>query len=549
MIATLTWKDITSGSFGSFSIQYLFKYKNEMYLLGQKTTWSLWKYDDRNNTWLYLPSRSSVSPPLLNYTSFVAAQEENKVFILGGGTQISSKFVPSRYLFAYDFESFSWIQLNSIYFPLASVYGTYDSPAIYRSLTRYIYVFSPKEIYMYHVTSDLWYTVSYDEFPSLSYLSSHSVSFMEPFAIFSGGQLAPFQSYGASRACLNKLIFIVDLDCWTMTTVSQGDPRSGHSTILRDRQLWIFGGYRGFALNDFFSTPALTFPPTKESCRVETRCLHHNDCDDCLLIPGCGWCQDACSYGCTNRVCPSRQTLNLSEIYNGVLSGFSFMNFKIFINDPNQDIYFYFSGTKTLNLSILNLPPKFSFNATGPLAMFSYMDSRRFGGWYVLQLSNPYPESVDFQFVVSLQVPTILPNNFDLNPYLSLGFGALSLLLSACLIMKRYRDNVHRRTSCTNSQAKPMTPMYTTHLVQLRSNSSKSGSSSPTSPLIPQKKGFIPISAQLQTPLVYVSYLICMPPSDSRVLKLMVATGTFLVSPSSLPKDKKTKIRSKKKKS
>ncbi|KNE66727.1 hypothetical protein AMAG_11225 [Allomyces macrogynus ATCC 38327] len=436
--STLPWDllrvDLTTGQWQSIfaangpSARYghaMFMFNSQLYMFGgvvrnYGSTNELWRFDVQQQTWsLVQPVANGVAPPALDWPTVVAAEQEGLIFVLGGWTAVSGAMYPSRLMFAYSPSTNTWEQRNSSSHPFASFAATLGAPAIYRPESRFIHVFAHRTVQSYHVPSDLWYydLVGPDTLPVGAYV--YSAASLHPatggnHALLFGGQLSPMQLLGAGDECMSPTIKVIDLDCFEVVAQQAvpGKGRTGHSAIARgDGSLVIAAGHNGQDLADVVAVPvaAPADPPGLRSvCRSTNWCARSNDCDDCVMKPGCGWCNGRCKYGCTTSQCPQRVPISLSQPHAASLTVGDATTFKIWINEPDLPIYLTLESTNGafVTMSLINRDGLADLaQSTSSLAarIFYAADPRRWGGWYVLQVEATGVTDAKFRVIVGTQ--------------------------------------------------------------------------------------------------------------------------------------------------
>ncbi|KAJ3360973.1 hypothetical protein GGF32_007906 [Allomyces javanicus] len=424
------------------------------------STSDLWRFDVQQQTWsLVQPVANGVAPPALDWPTVVTAEQEGLIFVLGGWTTVSGAMYPSRLMFAYSPSTNAWEQRNSSSHPFASFAATLGAPAIYRPESRFIHVFAHRTVQSYHVPSDLWYydLVGPDSLPVGAYV--YSTASLHPatggnHALLFGGQLSPMQLLGAGDECMSPTVKVFDLDCFEVVAqqVVPGKGRTGHSAIARqDGSLVIAAGHNGQDLADVVTVPvaAPADPPGLRSvCRATNWCARSNDCDDCVMKPGCGWCNGRCKYGCTTSQCPQRALIYLNQPHAASLTVGDATTFKIWINEPDLPIFFTLESTNGafVTMSVINRDGLADLaQSTSSLAsrLFYAADPRRWGGWYVLQVEATGVTDAKFRVIVGTQpyngndpLLTFLPTSAA---QLGVIIGLLLISSSAAMAINRLR--------------------------------------------------------------------------------------------------------------
>ncbi|ORZ35502.1 hypothetical protein BCR44DRAFT_84237 [Catenaria anguillulae PL171] len=419
----------------------------------------LWEYFPGTRQWSQL--RPGIVLPGLYWPTFIAAPEENKLFLMGGWTQRNGYFSASRLAFAYDLAANTWKQLNSSSHPLQTFASSVASPGVYRPESRFIHVFTQTSIHSYHVPTDLWYFDLYGSglnLESRMYRTGNLMGTSKSHVALFGGQLSALTAGSLSDMCFSDRLHVFDLDCMRVVNATSipGKNRRSHSAVVRGAnadELVILGGHNGADLGDLVKLqvpiPVLN-ADEKATCRHANWCAKFNDCADCVAKPGCGWCDGTCKYQCDNAICPARTIIPLGSTITSKLTAGSSVDLKVFINEPEKDIFFELYAPDrvkipAIRMSIINLPKNGTFTTTEASSYMSSTDDRRFGGWYVIRLANTdTARDYTYTFLVSVQTSTVRTptSNDDFNGQLMLGVGVICLLASG---MIAFRQAVRRQ--------------------------------------------------------------------------------------------------------
>lgn len=260
----------------------------------------------------------------------------------------------------YDFTSNSWTLVetsgaivrggfghSSVYYPekdLIYVYGGYHSSQTDSLLVDSLYSYSPSK--------RSWRLLS----PSLSPRYLHSSVIISGMMFIFGGNGHNSTHDNAGNKCFSVQFLAYDIECDSWSTMNEPPiknvGRYGHSAVVYNNEMYIFGGFNGLMLNsllkfypgDCIVSPSLVSSAssssspssssfkhlssstvsaklgyrkncfksklssimsfTKNTSFCETRqtnfselCLRLTDCDSCLENTyGCVWCGDSCHY-------------------------------------------------------------------------------------------------------------------------------------------------------------------------------------------------------------------------------------------------------------
>ncbi|KAL7748980.1 hypothetical protein RI367_005629 [Sorochytrium milnesiophthora] len=454
--------------------------------------------------WQVLPS-SNGGPPLSNYPTVVPVDvpgQSAKIYVFGGWIPQNMGYVGNRQLWVYDTGSGGWSQRNSSSSSPYAYSMTYGSAGVYHNATSTIVIFAQRSVMRYHIPSDLWYVtpLSVQQQQRSKLFSSASVV-NDTAAVSFGGVLLPALSAYIDDQCYHSTISTFDLDCLTWQTEERpelaGKMRAGHASVYRNQQINIFGGTNGVDLADTFTfspQPSGLNDSQRNACRAATYCSSFNDCADCLTRPYCGWCDNTCTYTasgppsgsiCTAQ-CPPRTMLALGQLVQGTLAAGQSIVYKTFVNAMDNDIYFTVStsnGVDQLTLTVINTqsPPLFTAVLAQAAAIFAASDSRRHGGWYVVQLQNSLAgHPVSYGFAITLSPSSSVDgtgdggSDDDMNAtqIAVLVFSSLSLVFSVVVIIHRTRQlrQIRRRQAAASAIRPPAVtpPLFTVTLEQLR---------------------------------------------------------------------------------
>ncbi|KAI9152695.1 hypothetical protein H9P43_009491 [Blastocladiella emersonii ATCC 22665] len=345
----------------------LVAFNSTIYLYGgignQGATTDLWQLSSGSDSgslqWSRITPRPgpsgtvAVTPPPLYWPTVVAADDLGKIIVIGGLTLQSGYYSYSRLMF----DTLVWSQRNSSSQPTISTSAAVAASAVSRPASRIIHGFTEYAVQSYHVPTDTWF---FDPIDSLtSPLDSATVIdprlyrsamlFGNNCAVLFGGQIKSVTPSSTVRTCYTDVLHIVDLDCWAMVhaTSLPGRHRMGHAAVRRgDVELVIAGGFNGVSQSDV-ARARIALPAANATARAarcaRTWCARSNDCADCGAKPGCGWCGDACVYGCSAVTsiasCPARVPLTLGAPKTGRTAGLAVIEFDAFINAPDNVLF------------------------------------------------------------------------------------------------------------------------------------------------------------------------------------------------------------------
>ncbi|XP_045475580.1 attractin-like protein 1 isoform X2 [Harmonia axyridis] len=242
-------------------------------ILGNRgVTSEIWAFDISAKTWENITVKSlscndsyfMCGPlKLAGHTATVVTNIDNKkadrmIVIFG----YSSSYGYLNTVQEYYFGEREWYIVNTRGFP---VKGGYGHSAAWDSLTSKIYVYGgivsesdtaqtlSRHLYSYEPNSRTWTLLT--DSPSSRFL--HSASFITPgmMLVFGGNtHNDTAHSFGAKCYSAELLAYDVTCDSWHALDVPkdiQGDlPRFGHSAVVFESSLYIYGGFDGQMLSD-----------------------------------------------------------------------------------------------------------------------------------------------------------------------------------------------------------------------------------------------------------------------------------------------------------
>jgi hypothetical protein len=141
-------------------------------------------------------------------------------------------------------------------------------------------------------------------------------------------------------------------------------------------------------------------------------------------------------------------------------------SFRIFINQPEDDVFFDFVTNATPSvvfLSFENLSHDVILSTSSPIVLFA-SDERRFGGWYQLRVSNDGNETSTYRLHISTRLNTGSTKNGseDVSSYIVLVLGFASLMGSIGFTIKRIREARRPRVNPNSTLIPPrrIAPIY-----------------------------------------------------------------------------------------
>ncbi|GAB6024044.1 hypothetical protein CHUAL_008765 [Chamberlinius hualienensis] len=284
-------------------------YKNYAYIYGgvikdRNVTNELWRYNYEDNTWLRQPSDDAIA-----CTGHTANIVENEMIIIFGHSSVYSYLNTVQH---YDFVDNKWKIANASGSP---VKGRFGHSSAYDPSTRKIYVYGgyqPEsssraeligELYTYDPIRRSWNEKKSSEFKR--YL--HSAIVNSNLLIIYGGNTYNDTNTVHGAKCYDSRVLVYDIPCdrWDiiksptdndctghgLPSCNQDDySRHGHSAVLYNDSMYIYGGFNGEMLN---SIVKYTFGSCEHFTQNESECYNagpgvkcawNNKSNKCLTI-------------------------------------------------------------------------------------------------------------------------------------------------------------------------------------------------------------------------------------------------------------------------
>ncbi|KAJ3401980.1 hypothetical protein HDU80_005529 [Chytriomyces hyalinus] len=431
-----------------------------LYLYGGATTArdanTLWNYNIDTRLWRQQQTSGS-NPPMLEGAAYVFTQDSltAKLYVYGG-------FVPernsrlSRRLFVLDLLTLTWKQLAN------SPYPAFGHTGVYHKSTNSLYFAggykidetpeSKQPILQYQIDANVWYIGPLQELATVkTYGSAFLVPNSDTLMLWGGYSISAETVTDASNPCFSQQFQVYDLACQTWNYIDVPDSqflrRKGHSTIVRNNSIFIFGGMNGYLLNDVveLAIPATSLPSKdRDYCRSQYWCSgSYYWCQDCTARSFCSWCENTCVYNVSSyliptinatidggetslSMCSADQSIWLSsfsstcpvvnEVYVNqtvtrvVLSEGKYVDFKSEIDLPTYDVKFIAkvispsNASISINIMSIRASGMYSNMSNAPFVSMNANDSLRYSGPYVVRISNPIPlhqkYAISFNFTV-----------------------------------------------------------------------------------------------------------------------------------------------------
>nr|XP_027202331.1 attractin-like protein 1 [Dermatophagoides pteronyssinus] len=254
----------------------------------------------------------------------------------------------------------------------ASVKGGFGHTSTYDHITRFIYVFGGYHsssfadnvlvdfLYSYDPKKESWMLLS----PSNQPRYLHSASLMNGLLLIFGGNGHNLTDENTSTTCFSPHFLAYDISCDTWTTLE--NPiltntydttmigRYGHSSIVYEDSLYVFGGFNGFMHNKLirFIPGNCSNLETMNDChtkKIGTKCIWNKEkrlcqsynqikysfknCDENLRVNftelcqkqficstclrnsyDCVWCGDQCTYQKCNTQTKPKELLSIKDV-------------------------------------------------------------------------------------------------------------------------------------------------------------------------------------------------------------------------------------------
>ncbi|XP_044070048.1 attractin-like protein 1 isoform X6 [Siniperca chuatsi] len=375
-VETSTWDVVPVGSGPLYRYGHsLALYQDDIYMFGGKleaqsanVTDEMWVFNIPRRTWS--PREPAPPPPyaLEGHTAHVVelADGEPVMLIFFGYSPIYSYINKVQ---EYNIRSNSWQVVSA---GGAVVQGGYGHSSVYDEASGCVFVHGGYKalsnnkyglvdhMYRYHVQTKTWLILG--ESGLARYL--HSAVLLSGTVLVFGGNTHNDTSLSNGAKCFSADFMAYDIACdeWTVLPrpgLHRDVNRFGHSAVVSNGSMYIFGGFSGLLLNDVlaytppsclaFSNPALCAaagpglrchwvksrcvpwePKTPEHIfpapfcparpdSTDEQCFRFSDCASCTAnTRGCQWCEDrkciSASSNCTVL------TLELAQQHGGALS-------------------------------------------------------------------------------------------------------------------------------------------------------------------------------------------------------------------------------------
>ncbi|XP_020606886.1 attractin-like [Orbicella faveolata] len=329
-----------SGRYGHSMIGH----NSSLYVFGgrkeKKATSELWSFDTWTLLWRLLPSQGD-SP--LSVAGHTATLVDSKMIILFG-------YGPERgytdKVQEYDLETSRWTVYDT---PTDIIGPTYGHSSAYDPVKKLIYVHGgftsygskdepSTELTVYNPITRVWKSLKRSSVPR--YLHS-AILLGKVILVFGGNSHNGTAQLQSMLPCFSMDFLAYDIDCdeWHRMNESgslKDAGRYGHTALLVNRTMYVFGGFQGIVLSDVLSfTPApCDLIDDKATCQVHfnsSDCVWNDSTSSCLgpercvqpkisadekcfelgkscrsctsSIHGCSWCNGICVKG----NCPTSQ--------------------------------------------------------------------------------------------------------------------------------------------------------------------------------------------------------------------------------------------------
>uniref|UniRef100_A0A3B3DQB2 Attractin-like 1a n=1 Tax=Oryzias melastigma TaxID=30732 RepID=A0A3B3DQB2_ORYME len=343
-----TWDAVAAGG-GTPLNRYghsLALYKDDIYMFGGKLeagayniTDEMWVFNIPGRTWS--PRKLGPPPPYAveGHTAHVVelADGEAVMLVFFGYSPIYSYINKVQ---EYNIRSNSWQVVTT---GGAVVQGGYGHTSVYEEASGCVYVHGGYKalssnkyglvdhLYRYHVNKKTWLVLR--ESGLARYL--HSAVLLSGAMLVFGGNTHNDTSLSNGAKCFSTDFLAYDIACdrWTSLPrpgLHRDANRFGHSAVVSNGSMYIFGGFSGVLLNDVlaytppscraFLSPASCFAagPGVQKCQnnilkqlewvfSDEECFRFPDCASCTSnTRGCQWCEDrkciSASSNCTVSV-------------------------------------------------------------------------------------------------------------------------------------------------------------------------------------------------------------------------------------------------------
>uniref|UniRef100_A0A6B0VI15 Putative attractin and platelet-activating factor acetylhydrolase n=1 Tax=Ixodes ricinus TaxID=34613 RepID=A0A6B0VI15_IXORI len=283
-------------------------YRSSLYLFGGtlrdgRTANDLWRWDPSGRSWSQLSPtqpecQNELCPPLTATGHSAVVVDSTMLVFFGHNPDYGYLNVVQEYAFGSD--KWEIVQTRG-----AIVKGGYGHSSVYDPVERQVLVFGGYHsqtttgvvvdcLYAYRPSERLWTLLA----PSSSHRYLHSAVLLHRTMLVFGGNTHNDTAFSTGDKCFSADLLAYDLECDSWQTLpgpsSMQLERFGHSAVVYNQSLYIFGGFNGQMLANLVKyTPGNKTEKAvlSDNYRVkcDNSCSSRPTCKACVL-GSCMWC-------------------------------------------------------------------------------------------------------------------------------------------------------------------------------------------------------------------------------------------------------------------
>ncbi|XP_039767662.1 attractin isoform X2 [Ornithorhynchus anatinus] len=334
-------------------------HQNKIYMYGGKidatgnVTNQLWAFHIHNESWVPLSPKAKEQYAVVGHSAHVVTRADGSavMLVIFGHCPLYGYMSNVQ---EYDLDANTWTILAT---KGALVQGGYGHSSVYDAKTRSVYVhggykaFSANknrladDLYKFHVETHMWTILKDSRF--FRYL--HTAVIISGTMLVFGGNTHNDTSMSHGAKCFSSDFMAYDIACdrWSVLprpNLRQDVNRFGHSAVLYDSNMYVFGGFNSLLLSDvlLFTSARCEGAGDEAACRAagpgircvwnaslslclpwelatpeqeaearaecparrprdQEKCGQHTDCYSCTAnTDPCQWCRDRCASAGSN---------------------------------------------------------------------------------------------------------------------------------------------------------------------------------------------------------------------------------------------------------